>query len=275
MAILAASCEKNAGSGGDSQPAPIALTVSVFAGEEGFVTIEGTCSPEAAARVLVTARACPSFGCNLVEVALVEVRSDATYRHRTRLSLPAAYQIEAEIGAVSSPERVGVFGPEIKDRPLSPGALLQRETDGSYKVVAQTAFRLGTEEEEAALVGEHRAALTDVLARIEYDHDQLVKAMEPGDLNDAVSAYAAWARIRSERRRKMGLTDPVLDPLFPGADREIRALWDRLDRAALWYLARHAGDEKEEERNAASARGFARDLKRLKEQTASWQTPQG
>ena len=224
---------------------------------DGFCAARGSTNLPPGARVLVTIAAAADRGADLSESTLAPVGADGSFEARSLLAYPAAYALRAEFSRAANPKRPEWFGAAWDGLPVPKEARVERDPDGSPRLVARAAWRIGTEAQAAELVDAHLDALAAVAKRLKYDREQAEKKIKPPAAAGS-AAYLKWARIRAEKAHALKIDQPGADPLFGPLDLELRRLWKALDEAGLYYLAQALGDDQEAARSEAALKRFDR-----------------
>jgi hypothetical protein len=252
-------------------PASIRFEVRGRTDREGFCAAEGTTNLPPGARVLVVIAAAPDRGSDLSESDLVPIAADGAFAFRSHLAYPVAYRLRAEFALAENPERPEWFGPSWPPGGIEKPAAIERGPDGA-RLVAQAAWRIGTEAQETELLGTHVEALETVLKRLKYDREQAEKKIKPPAAG-AAAAYLKWARIRAEKEHSLKIDQPAVDPFFGALDLSLRRLWTTLDEVGLYFLARALGDDKEVEYAASALKRFDRLIPEAEADLARLQGP--
>ena len=254
-------------------PAPIAVaselpgavqwTLQGAKDPEGFCLVRGSTNLAPGSRVLVSVTAAAGRGADLSEHALVAIAPDGTFAHRTLLSYPVSYEIRIEYSRAGNPDRAEWFDRRLTELSLPDGLDVQREIDGTYKLVGAASWRIGTREQEDRVLGSHLETLDRRLDRLLHDRRQLERLLAGQPPLQAAAAYVAWARIRLGKERELGMDGPDIDPFFGRIDLELRALWRLLDQVALHHLARALDDQVEAGRLAPVVARFDRRIQQV------------
>ena len=238
-------------------PATIRFELSGRTDPDGFCAARGSTNLPPGARVLVTIAAAPDRGSDLAESDLVPMAADGSFEVRSHLAYPVAYRLRAEFSRATNPERPEWFGEAWPAGEGSKNAKAERGPDGSSRLVAQAAWRIGTEAQEAELLDAHLDALGAILKRLTYDRGQAEKKIKP-PVAAAAAAYLKWARIRVEKAHAMKIDQPTVDPFYGALDLSLRRLWKALDEVGLYCLAQALGDDKEAGRAESALKRFDR-----------------
>ena len=252
----------------DSLPDRIELSIDARENGERFVSVGGRTNLPAGWRVLVRVAGAPARGVELAENALAVVDGAGAFVVDTLLSYPLSYTVTAELSAAANPERAGQFGPDLRDR-ATEGLDIQPAADGTLRLIAHATVRLGTPEQEDALIAERLTRLTERADRMARDREQIERIGTAADAAAASSFYIAWTRIRADKAHEFGLDAPAIDPLFGSLDLAIRDAWRDLDGVGLAGLAERIGDTDEERRLEPRVRKFDRAIAKIRTRLAA------
>lgn len=222
----------------------------------------------AGSRLLITAVGAKAYGADLTESVLVTIAADGSFEHRTLLSYPLAYALSAEFSQAANPEMNSVFIDRFESVGPSPATVVQKQSNGTYKIVAEAGFRLGDQQQEKELLAAHLEALEERIQRLEYDRKQIEKITGHKSREEAVAGYLAWSRIRLDKMRELEMDTPAIDPFFSRLDLQTRALWTHLDRVGLFYLAGASANAQEEGRLEKAIPRFDGQMKKAGETLA-------
>jgi len=180
-------------------PTVAALEPKVKSGPLGTVEVEIDTNLPLPSRFFISVCAGPEYCGELCETALVEV-TEPRQSYISSLGYSANYRIFVAWLKSANPDHPEWFDQRLTKVKLKRPALLQRAPDGSHQIVAETFFRIGTDDEEQKF-------FEDRLAKAESQLRRLKKAV---------------AILRSESpdvKSMLTLTDELqafeIDPFYP------------------------------------------------------------
>ena len=179
-------------------------------------------------RFFVSVCSGPDFCSELCETAIVEI-SRSSQSYVSSLGYHTNYKVFVAWLKSANQKNENWFDKKLKDAKLKEPALIQRAPDGSYQVVAETYFRVGTEDEEF----KH---FSNRLKLIEARLDDLKKAAE------------LLQSSKPDSKRLLALTDElspveIADPFYPQMWALTSELAEKASCARDTLLARTLGVE--------------------------------
>jgi len=244
------------------------FTLTVELGPASSPVVRGRCAMPDGALLLVHAQGGEGLGAQ-VETALLTTVIDGRYAADLGVYEPLQYRISV----ILSP----AFNASL-EMPAAPYAfedpdLSVRETGEGWEITRESAFRLGTSEEERQALNVHLQEMEAAL----HELQRHAAALEDLANADRAAGLARWYRLYWENRRATILDDPGIDPFFPTLHQWLIQADETLQRRFHAVLAAQTGAPEEVEKLGAPRsllkRRLAKADRELTEIRSKWSTP--
>jgi len=158
------------------------------------------------------------------------------FRFNSGIDMPLLYKIEIVFSDKENPGFAAFFS-RISPKAVPAGAIVRKNPYGGNEIVYTIHTRLGTQNEEAALIADHLRNIESMIRTAQREFDALEEtALSKG-------SFSQWLRLHREHIDKFKLNEPFCDPLFPSLHTKARKALSSLEDGFAFNLAKREHDE--------------------------------